>query len=229
MEHTLSIEESLRFGWAKTKEHSGIIFQVLLTLIALQMVQQVVMRLFNGMPEGTVDTAILFVLSVLLGIGFTRITMLITEGKHARYQDIIPPIGLAVAYAGATILAGLITLLPLVGALVLSVVAYTLLPYTAATVVSAVVVAAALVAAVYFILRYALVRFAILDDVGMVKSLRTSALATRGRKWWLLGFFITLILINLLGVMLLFVGLLLTVPISMFAFALVYVKLHTHH
>ncbi len=36
------ISEALQFGWEKTKAHSGLLFQVLLTLFALQVLYAVV-------------------------------------------------------------------------------------------------------------------------------------------------------------------------------------------
>src|SRR4051812_5688717 len=98
MEHHLSIEESLRFGWAKTRAHSTLIFQVLLTLFALEIVQQLVTRVLGDTLEGAMAIAVLFVLNIVLGIGFTLITLRIAEGKHASYKDIIPPLTIIIAY-----------------------------------------------------------------------------------------------------------------------------------
>lgn len=229
MEHHLSIEESLRFGWAKTRAHSTIIFQTLLTLFGVQIAQQVVTRVLGGTLDGAVAAALLLVLSIVLGIGFTLIILRIAQGKHVAYQDVVPPVGVWASYIGATILAALVTVVPLIAALIVCLVSFAVLPNAAAMLVTAVVAAAALVSAVYFALRYALVRFAILDDADIVKSLRTSAHLTEGRKWWLLGFGITILLLNVLGALLLLVGLLVTIPVSLFAFVHVYVKLSGHH
>ncbi len=229
MEHHLSIEESIRFGWEKTRQHSKIIFQTLLTLFGVQIAEQIVMRVLANTLDGALASAVLFVLAVVLGIGFTFIMLRIAQGKHVVYADIIPTIRTSIAYIGATVLAGIVTVVPLIVALVVCLVAFAVLPNTAAMVVSAIVVAAAFVTAAYFALRYALVRFAILDDNDIIKSLRTSAHLTEGRKWWLLGFAITIGLLNILGAILLLVGLLVTIPITMFALSHVYVKLQAHH
>jgi len=226
MEHHLSIEESLRFGWEKTRAHSTLVFQALLTLFAVQIAEQVVTRVLANTLDGALASAALFILALVLGVGFTLITLRIAQGKHAVYQDIIPPVRVSVAYIGATVLAAIVTIVPLIVALVVCLVALAVLPSTAAIVTSAVVGAAALVATIYFALRYALVHFAILDDSDIIKSLRTSAHLTEGRKWWLVGFCITVGLLNILGAILLLVGLLVTIPVTMFAFAHVYVKLH---
>ena len=225
MEHHLSIEESIRFGWQKTRAHSTLIFQTLLTLFAVQIAQQVVTRVLAHTLDGALASAALLVLAMVLGIGFMLITLRITEGKPVAYKDIVPPLRVSVAYIGANVLAAIVTVVPLVAGLVACLVAYALLPTAAAMVAYAIIAAVALVAAAYFALRYALVRFAILDDGDIIKSLRTSAHITEGHKWWLLGFAITLVLLNVVGAILLMVGLLVSIPVSMFAMAHVYVQL----
>jgi uncharacterized membrane protein len=120
-------------------------------------------------------------------------------------------------------------LVPMVAALVVSLAAYALLPNTAALVVTVIAAAAAFVAAMYFMLRYAFVRFAILEDTEIIKSLRTSAHLTADRKWRLLGFVIVIAILNLLGAILLLVGLLVTIPVTMIAYAHLYATLHAHH
>ena len=195
----------------------------------MQIAEQIVTKVLHGTLEGLVASVVLFVLSTMLGIGFTLITLRIAQGKHVTYVDIIPALGVWLPYVGATILAGIVTVVPAIVALIVGLVAYAVLPIAAAMVVIAIVAAIGFVAVMYFALRYALVRFAILDDTDITKSLRTSAHLMKGRKWWLVGFMITVCLINLLGVILLLVGLLVTIPVTMFAFAHVYVKLHGQH
>ena len=229
MEHHLSIKESIRFGWAKTRAHSTVIFQVLLTLFAVQIAQQVVTRVLAHTLDGALASAALFVLAIVLGIGFTLITLRIAQGKHAVYQDILPGFSVWLPYIGASLLAGIVTISPLIVALVVGLVAYAVLPYTAAIVVIALVAAVGVVTAAYVALRYTFVKLAILDDSDIVKSLRTSAKMTEGCKWWLMGFFVTVILLNILGAILLLVGLLVTIPVTMFAFAHVYVQLRGPH
>ena len=229
MEHHLSIEESIRFGWEKTRLHSTLIFQVIVTLFAVQVAEQVVTRVLRHTFEGALASAGLFVLAVVLGIGFTLIILRIAEGKAAVYQDVVPPVGVSVSYIGAVILAGIITAAPLMVAALLCLIAFMVLPTMAASVVCAVVVATAFVMAVYLALRYMFVRFAILENTNVTKSLAHSAHLTHGHKWWLMGFSLVLGLLNLLGALLLMVGLLVTIPVTMFAYAHVYTKLKAHN
>ena len=64
---------------------------------------------------------------------------------------------------------------------------------------------------------------------GITASLRESAEMTHGIKWHLLGFFIIILLLNIVGALLLLVGLLVSVPVTMIAYAHVYQKLRVHH
>jgi uncharacterized membrane protein len=77
--------------------------------------------------------------------------------------------------------------------------------------------------------RYSFVRFAILDGARIQESLSRSAVLTQDIKWHLVLFLIILVLLNILGAILLLVGLLVTVPVSMLAYAHAYVKLDVHH
>lgn len=61
-----------------------------------------------------------------------------------------------------------------------------------------------------------------------VEALKRSAAITRGHKWALCGFFLLLGLLNLLGVIAVFVGLFVTLPVSLLAMVYVYKWLETH-
>jgi uncharacterized membrane protein len=54
-------------------------------------------------------------------------------------------------------------------------------------------------------------------DLGPIKAMKESKGITRGNKWPLLGFLLLLTLINLLGLIVLVVGLLVSIPISWLA------------
>lgn len=59
--------------------------------------------------------------------------------------------------------------------------------------------------------------FIVEKNAGIWESMQLSGQATQGNKWTLLGLGIVLFIINLLGAMLLGVGLLVTVPVTMLA------------
>jgi uncharacterized membrane protein len=79
---------------------------------------------------------------------------------------------------------------------------------------------------IYLMVRYSMVRFAVIDGASVTDSLRKSAELTQGIKWHLLWFILAIIAINIIGAVLFLVPLLVTVPVTMIAYAHVYQKLH---
>lgn len=75
-----------------------------------------------------------------------------------------------------------------------------------------------IVPGIIFALRYMFVPYIVMDKGLMpMDALRESARITYGHKWELLGLFLLLALLNILGFICLLVGLLVTVPITWFA------------
>lgn len=202
MTHSFSIEEALRFGWHKTREHSSLVFQVVLTILALQVATSVVQNTIGQTPLGILAIIVLSVLGVFLGAGAMHIALKLAHGTHAHYRDIMPPFTLVWPYFLSGLLAGLATLAGLI---------------------------LLVIPGIYLALRFSMARFAVLEGARPVESLRKSTHITRGHRWHLLGFFLVLALLNIVGAILLLVGLLITLPVSAFAYAHVYLKLKGHH
>ena len=198
MNPPFSIKEAIRFGWDKTRAHSALVFQVVLTLFALEVANAVVSKTIGGTALGIMATIVIVVAEFLVGVGLIVIVLKLARGVHARYAEIIPPWSLAWRYFLASFLAGLAVL----GGLILLV-----------------------IPGVYMMLRLSMVRFVVVDGAGVRKSLDISSRLTEGVKWKLLWFFIVLILLNILGMLCLLVGLLVTLPVSVLAYAHVYTKL----
>ncbi|HVV38932.1 MAG TPA: hypothetical protein VHD31_01245 [Candidatus Paceibacterota bacterium] len=197
-----SIEESLKFGWEQTKAHSKVLFQILLTIFALQVVQAIIGDTIQHEMIGVLATIAVVIAETVVGIGLTLVTLKIAKHEHVSYGDIIPPLKLSWNYILATMLAALITA---VGLILL------------------------IIPGIYFALRFSMVRFVILEGGGVMASLEKSGTLTQGIKWKLLGFFVVIALLNILGAILFMVGLLITIPVTMIAYAHVYQKLHARH
>lgn len=195
MHQSFSIAEALRFGWKKTRAHSGLVFKVLLTLFGVQIAHSIVNETLMPSLEGIFATVILTIVSVVVGSGATLISLKLARGTHAHYADIIPPIDVVVRYFFASLLAGIVILLGLI---------------------------LLIIPGIYFMLRYSMVRLVALESEGIIEALKMSGRLTEGIKWKLLLFILTLAAINVLGALALFVGLLITIPVSMIAYAHVY-------
>jgi uncharacterized membrane protein len=76
---------------------------------------------------------------------------------------------------------------------------------------------------VIWMLRYLFVPYLIIDrKLGVMESLRESARITKGKKGRLLILLIAIVLLNIVGVICVAVGLLVTIPVTMFAVAHAY-------
>jgi hypothetical protein len=93
MTHTFSIKEAVRFGWHTVKAHSGIVFQVILTLFALQVASSVVQKTLEGTVLGFAASIALAVLGIVLGAGMMLIFLKLARGESAHYRDIVPKAG----------------------------------------------------------------------------------------------------------------------------------------
>ncbi len=202
MEHSFLIGESLRFGWEKTRLHNALVFKVVLTMLALEVASAIVQKVLEGTALGFLASLVLFATVVLLGIGATRITLRLAQGHAAHYRDLIPPTKLVWPYIAAAVLSGLAVL----GGLILLI-----------------------IPGIWVALRLSMVRFEVIEGVGIRESLNKSWELTRGHSGKLVLFALSALLLNLAGALALMVGLLVTIPVTLIAYAHVYQKLKTAH
>jgi uncharacterized membrane protein len=196
--HSFSIQEALGFGWDKTREHSGLLFQIVLTYAAFQVAASIVQKTMEGTVLGAVASIAIGVMSVIIGAGFMHIVLKLAHGHAAHYRDLIPPARLVWYFFCASVVSGILIILGFI---------------------------AFIIPGIYLALRFSMVRFAVLDGAHITESLRRSSKLTHGHKWKLLGFFLVCGIINIVGAILLLVGLLVTVPVTAIAYAHVYLKL----
>jgi uncharacterized membrane protein len=198
MQSHFSIGESLHFGWSKTKVHSRLLFQVVITLFAIEVASAIVGRVLAHTLVGFVAQVALFIVMFYVGVGLIVIALKIARGEPAAYGDLLPSTSLVLRYFLAGLLVGMLIALGLV---------------------------LLIIPGVYLLVRYSMVRFAIIDGASVTDSLRTSAELTQGARWHLLGFLLVVIALNIAGAILLLVPLLVTVPVTMIAYAHVYQQL----
>jgi len=80
-----------------------------------------------------------------------------------------------------------------------------------------------IVPGIIWALRYVFVPYLVIDrGLAPLAALRESSRITYGHKWQLLGLFLALIVLNIVGAIALLVGLLVTIPLSSFALAHAY-------
>lgn len=184
------------------RAHSALVFQVVLTLLALEVARAIVQEVLAGTALGFLASLVLIVATVVLGVGATRIALRLAQGHPAHYADIVPPVRLLWPYIAAAVLTGL----AVIGGLILLI-----LP------------------GIWVMVRLSMVRFEVIDGAGIRESLNKSWALTEGHFWRLLGFLVVMVLLNIVGAALLMVGLLVSIPVTMIAYAHVYQKLKAAH
>jgi len=197
-----SIGEALGFGWATFRDRFG-------TLIGLIVVSALVIGVVQGVEQGLAQQKagflafvvgiIGFVVQSVISLGWTRITLKLHDGQGVEMSDLIEPYPLIWKYVGASILAGIAIS---IGFLIL------------------------IVPGVFLAIRLGFFPYAIVDGgAGPVEALQKSWEITKGSFWHLFGLGIALALVNMVGVIALGIGLLVTVPTTAIAMAYVYRRL----
>jgi len=200
---SFSTNEALRFGWDALKRN-------LSTSIGLSFASLAAVLLLNGFTQASQRHA-------TLSLGFTLLTQLaqvffallwirfalaVYDGQQVETRDLLPD--------GATFL-----------------------NYLAVSIVYGVLVTAGLillvVPGIYLAVRYGLASFLVADGrtTDVLGAFRQSSQLTRGSRGRLFLFGVVLLLLNLAGAIVFGVGLLVTLPMSAFASALVYRRLAT--
>lgn len=194
--------------WPLTKMHlwlliGAVVFQQLFVQIPTVLVGlgQVALNIPNDDPvSGLLNAVLSFVLGIIVQSGFIALALhVIDGGGKARFSDLFSQLSIFWRYAGASILYGL-----------LIVVGFFLL----------------IVPGIYWMLTYSFWPYFLVDKkVSILDSLKMSARATKGHKRSLFALYALITALNVIGLCVFFVGLLVTVPMSVLALAYAYRKL----
>ena len=200
MNTEFSMVDSIRFGWRALWPNRFILAQVIATFLGIMFARGLLMVASQNNPFLLVVTTVVVVIAeVVVGVGFINISLHLVDGKPVQYRDLFLPVEVIVRYIAANLLAAVIIM---VGFLLL------------------------IVPGIYAMLRFSMVRYAALEEEGNAfAALKRSSQLTDGIKWRLLGFMVAIVLINLLGAVVFFVGLIVTIPLSAIAMAHLYREL----
>jgi uncharacterized membrane protein len=192
-----STGSALRFGWETFKKRPWFFVGSTVVILLASGLIDAFSSALNTAVGGTAEQPSIIVTVVNLGLG-----TLLGMGATAFYlaaHDTPDTVDLSALwhpqpfwkYLGASILYGL----TLVAGLILLI-----------------------VPGIIFALMFMFTTFIVIDrDLGPVEAMKESNRITHGHKWSLLGFTLVLVLINLLGVIALVVGLLVSIPVSSLA------------
>ncbi|MDB5260228.1 MAG: hypothetical protein JWN37_459 [Candidatus Nomurabacteria bacterium] len=227
----ISIKDIFTDSWAKYKENAWYLIIVLI-------LAGVVTMICNRVP------LLGAIVGIIVSIALTTVALVITNNQTPTYGDLVKNFKdykITLNYILASILVGLIMVVlwaPIAVLLVLyflsSLRGETFIPHAVTDLtigLGSVFILLALFG-VYVIVRLQFYKFIVIDikDIGPIDAIKKSMEITRGRFWKIFGFLILIVLFNIVGIIALGIGLLITVPVSLLAMTYLYRKLHhTYH
>lgn len=238
MENKFSTKEALRFGWDTMKANFWFFVGVLIVIYAASLVLSLGATALERMEGigGAVALAgllrfVSWVLQMIMGIGLIKIAVNLADKKKVEFADLFRHYRYFWKYLGASIL----FVLAMLGVLIVSLILYYIFSLFLGQggmvaqlmqVIVGLLGVVGVLAAIFFSVRLKFFNFLVVDrDMGPVQSIKASYEATDKVFWPLLGFMILMVLINILGAIILLVGLFATIPTTLLATAFVYKKL----
>ena len=194
-----SIKEALSFGWDAFKSRVGFFIVLLLLLGVLAAIPQFLIKHTEIVGLRVTLVIINQLFQYYLTVGLVKIGLKVVDGSDVKIGDLFSGGPVFVTYVLGVFLFTAIVLAGFVLLVVPGIILSVMLQYYS-----------------YFIID---------KNMGPVESIKASAELTKGVRWKLFGFGLTLLLLNLSGALLLVVGLFVTIPVSLVAYAFVYRKL----
>lgn len=195
------IGDAIRSGWQKTKVH----FFFLWTVLGIVCGVAIFLNIFSKAVgehsfSGNIFSLGAAALGIILQIGLIRVYLdLIDQDKEDHLDTLFSGAHLIWRYLGAAIL------------------------YYAVVTIGFILF---IIPGIYFGLKYQFFNYLIVDkNLQPFEALKKSAEMTEGVKWKLFGFAFTLGGLNILGALVLIVGLFVTIPVSILAYVYVYREL----
>ncbi|MDB5194431.1 MAG: hypothetical protein JWN50_445 [Parcubacteria group bacterium] len=205
---TFSIGAAIKRGWTLFKNHKMALVFSLLSLFVLQSVASHDGLMPGGHHREVMISVLLlgivvWVIVTIVKIGWLNLLLMIDEGKKPEWTEIF-------AHPEHVIVFVLTGFLYALGTALLSILF--------------------IIPGIYFALTYCFVPLLVIDtDLEIGESFTRSAAMTKGHKWKLFGFFITLLGLVILGAIALVVGLLVAIPVAGLAYVHVYKILSEAH
>jgi len=240
-----SMREAVRFGWVTTKSNFLFFVGILLAAFLIVVIPDGIAKALSGLADeqaqglglafkgaGLLFSLLSSVLYLILQMGFIRISLNLHDGSPSSFADLFSSWRLFFKYLLGAILYGLRCFWPV---FLLGIVAAILIPGLKAQAPSTTLTAAIALGVLFLVLlpltviwaiKYQFFGYLIVDrGLGPVEAIRKSAGVTDGAKVDLFLFGLLIAGINLLGMLALVVGLFVTLPLSLIAYAHVYRRL----
>jgi len=196
-----SIEEALQYGWNIMKPNIWFFVGVLVVAWAIAGIPHVVANILQRESAGIsiIFRIIAWAVDIIISIGLITIALKFLDDEVPKFEDLFSFKPYFWRYFGASILTGLVVWAGLI---------------------------LLIVPGIYWALKFQFFGYFVVDqNCEPIESMRRSSQITQSVKWKLLGFGVVLAIINVIGAICLFVGLFVTVPVTLLAYSSAYRKL----
>ncbi len=196
-----SIKDSFRFGWNKTKQYFWFVVSVMFVNELIHGLGRMFgdSRLRNvGMGDAVLSFGF-WVLSIVVMIGLMKVFLALSRNEGAHFMDIFKQYGVFWKFVGVSVVYG-----------IMSLIGFVLL----------------IAPGVFVMIRYGFAPLLVIDKhMGIVEAIKESGRITAGHFWKLLLFWLVSCGVIALGVIALGIGILVAMPIVLFAYINVYERL----
>lgn len=195
-----SIGEAFRFGWDVTRANLGFLIGFMIVAGVLQYIPNYILKKAAGQqPLYTIVYLFSLAVNAMVGIGFVKTGLRLVNHEKGQFSDLYDHWSLFWGFLGMSLLSGL----AIMGGFLL-------------LIIPGIILSIRLSLAPYFVVD---------KNAGPLESLKKSFTVTKGLTWKLFFFGLVWMLINLAGVLCLFIGVLVTFPVTLIASVYVYKKL----
>ena len=210
------VKEAFRNGWQKFKENWKL-------LVVAQVISIIISAVFNSLTENYPLVYIpTVILGVIMGIGMIKIYLKVFDGESASIKDLFLHYKLFFKFILAQLVAGSVSILAFLP-LALSVGLLVAINNSVVWIIGSVVILACLLFIVHISLRLMFVQYLVVDkELGPVAAVKGSFAVTKGHVMSLLGFGAMSFLVAILGVLALFVGIFVAIPVISLATVYLY-------
>lgn len=233
-----SIKSAFGEAWSRLQANFLFLFKALLILYAVAFLPDLLTELLRGQESISASALIVvvqltsIVLGIILMLGFTYLIIAVKRDKELDLRDLLSQRHQFWRFIGTAIVIGFLVFVPLlllIGLAVISLVApdFAFGADFSISFFPGLLLLLGIFISVYLGVRLQFWVYALVDDEqsGVRDALKTTWEITRGRFWKLLAFDLVVAGVQMLGVMALFVGTFVSVPLTMLAMTEVYDRL----
>lgn len=221
---TFSITEAIKSGWATFKLNKGVLVSTSLVVLILFVLQSYQKKDFFRFDSQLLIWAVIFIVGIVIQSGYFKILLKISNGQQATFGEMFGYFNLFWKYFKLSVLMVIITIIPSIfGLVIVLLLSMSYLPIFLMPIIAVVGLVLYILFSLYVGLRLPFSFLILIDkEVGPIAALKESARITKDMKWNIFCLIFALGFIQLLGFVVLGVGVLVSFPVSMLAMIYVY-------